>query len=539
MRVQGRVYPILAMEWVEGQTLDAYVGNNLGNPAAIWALAQRFVNMASELRHNSIAHGDLQHANILVCNGALRLVDYDGMYVPGLYGMASHEIGHRNYQRPLRTDQDFGPEMDRFSVWVIYLSLVALCVVPRLWKDLGGGEDRLLFGEGDFRDPSNSKVFRTLSQIPHDGLRRLTSSFQACLNSDQASIPLLDETRMLPKMPASPLPVTYPDWVSDHVTFPPSPMAPVAWDTRSFGSSWIRDHLAPAPLVRLQASYVVERVLLAVLALMSIVFVVVSYVTSSSVISFAFAPATVLAGAILLLPLFAVAYRCLPEVQAKRAHLSALRGLVRDKKKLTSQIERLNAETDKLNRSEDVDISAIRGKKAKADREEAAEMASALSAFQTQYVHDQLRRHSVFQATISGIGAEMKRRLLSASVITADDIDWRVNSIYGIGPARASALLAWRQLLESQIRLSVPRSLPSSHVSGIRLKYQSQRQYLDQEELKTRTKYQDQRHDLGLQEIEKRRFLSERDNKIAMTRHEVDAYRQITFVNYLRNVVSG
>ncbi|QLQ08322.1 MAG: hypothetical protein HZY76_21580 [Anaerolineae bacterium] len=52
------------------------------------------------LQTHGIAHGDLQHGNVLVAADELRLIDYDGMYVPPLSGRESHEIGHRNYQHP-------------------------------------------------------------------------------------------------------------------------------------------------------------------------------------------------------------------------------------------------------------------------------------------------------------------------------------------------------------------------------------------------------------------------------------------------------
>ena len=44
------------------------------------------------MREHVIAHGDLQHGNIIVQDdGTIRLVDYDGCYVPELAGLKSNE----------------------------------------------------------------------------------------------------------------------------------------------------------------------------------------------------------------------------------------------------------------------------------------------------------------------------------------------------------------------------------------------------------------------------------------------------------------
>ena len=131
IRVNGRWYPILKMEWVEGESLHTYVEHHLDNPPALLGLAEQWVQMARTLRQASIGHGDLQHGNVLVVDHQLRLIDYDGMYVPPLAGRSSHEIGHRNYQHPQRTEADFGPQIDHFSTWVVYTALVALSVEPK------------------------------------------------------------------------------------------------------------------------------------------------------------------------------------------------------------------------------------------------------------------------------------------------------------------------------------------------------------------------------------------------------------------------
>lgn len=96
-------YPALKMEWVEGETLLQWLEANYQDRKSIRAAIGRFKDLMRELATAGVAHGDLQHGNILVApDGTLRLVDYDGLYVPALSGMPGAESGHRNYQSPLR-----------------------------------------------------------------------------------------------------------------------------------------------------------------------------------------------------------------------------------------------------------------------------------------------------------------------------------------------------------------------------------------------------------------------------------------------------
>lgn len=162
IKINGSCYPILKMSWVEGTTLEAYIEANLDNPVRLKALPQQFLDLCRNLCKAGIAHGDLQHGNILVTREGLVLVDYDGMFVPSLDGLRSNELGHRNYQHPRRREHHFGNYVDNFSQWVIYTSLVSVARDPRLFKALGGGADCLLFRQNDFDAPQESAAFATL-----------------------------------------------------------------------------------------------------------------------------------------------------------------------------------------------------------------------------------------------------------------------------------------------------------------------------------------------------------------------------------------
>jgi len=101
IRVRGNWHPVLKMEWVDGDTLDVWIEKHLGDPGALRKLADRWQTLLVDLERSHVGHCDLQHGNILVDKtNELRLIDYDGMYVPSLKGRGSHEKGHPAYQHP-------------------------------------------------------------------------------------------------------------------------------------------------------------------------------------------------------------------------------------------------------------------------------------------------------------------------------------------------------------------------------------------------------------------------------------------------------
>lgn len=163
IKVKGQWYPILKMEWVEGESLDSYVDQHVRNRLRIINLHKQFRELVLKLRRAGIAHGDLQHGNILVTTSGLKLIDYDGMFVPALAGRSSPELGHRNYQHPLRSNQFFSADLDNLSCWVIDSALKLLVLDPELWFETNGGDDSLLFRFGDLSDPESSTLFKMLA----------------------------------------------------------------------------------------------------------------------------------------------------------------------------------------------------------------------------------------------------------------------------------------------------------------------------------------------------------------------------------------
>jgi len=191
IRYKGGSYPITLMDWIEGCTLGTFVFKNFNNQKVMLQLTGKFLKLVDEMISLKIAHGDLSHSNIMVKNGNLMLIDYDGMYVPELRGSESVELGNRSFQHPGRNEKEFGPEIDRFSEIVIYLALKAISISPSIYQIYGTGREGLLFAQSDFIAPDSSDLINDLDKIT--GLKELIRIFKRICQSDVSNIPSLNE----------------------------------------------------------------------------------------------------------------------------------------------------------------------------------------------------------------------------------------------------------------------------------------------------------------------------------------------------------
>ena len=175
---ENEEFPVLLMDWIEGETMETYIAANYTDTHAMAMLCYRFCKMAAWLRSQSFAHGDIKPDNIMVRpDGTLTLVDYDGMFVPAMKGQKSPTIGTKDFSHPLRTIDDFDETIDDFALASIALSLKAISLDPSLLQTYGAS-DRLLFSAADYLDLSKSKTITALQGLLADEeARTLMSMF--------------------------------------------------------------------------------------------------------------------------------------------------------------------------------------------------------------------------------------------------------------------------------------------------------------------------------------------------------------------------
>ncbi len=175
----GKWYPVILMEWVQGETLFRWVQDRCreGDSAALARVAEMWLALAKELSDASVAHGDLQHANVMVDEqGQLKLVDYDCLCVPALVGRRNLEVGVEPYQHPARNEGTLlSLDLDHFSELVIYTALRALAADPSLWQKHveATGYDKLLFRTEDTHNPASSALYHDLQNLRDAEVRQL------------------------------------------------------------------------------------------------------------------------------------------------------------------------------------------------------------------------------------------------------------------------------------------------------------------------------------------------------------------------------
>ena len=536
IKVLGKNYPLLKMEWVQGESLIKFVEKYLWTPETLFSLAKVLKIMMADLKAVSMAHGDLQHGNIVVVGDQLRLIDYDGMYVPGLAGNQSNECGHRNYQLPTRTGWDYGPYLDNFSAWVIYVSLVSLAVHPELWSKHRGGDECLIFRKEDYLHPENSELLRDLNSSPNTELRFLIELFTSFFSLSSQDVPALDGNVQTPTVEKA-----RPWWSDQQERTPVREESPAENKPQKEAEpsvpdpGWILDSLMEEKSVeplKFQGRAKENRIIfLGSMAVVALARFFVEMPASEFLVI-----VTGVFGLNLLMCF--IRYKHDPSqaefqkfnkesqdfLRQVREHqtivdaISAERHLVQTKLTETenaiaaqknylaailqsesdiAQLE-LNAqlqtvaqrrreastsETNKLNSLQgtlgnqvfdlDRNISALK-------QNEANEKNSALNTLQTNHVLNYLRGHSVMSSWIPGIGEAYKSRLYYSGFQTAADIDQGVRRVSGIGATRETALIRWRQTLEYQARMSPP-NLSLQERQAIENKYRQARQTLESE----------------------------------------------------------
>lgn len=187
--VDSKRYPVIEMAWAQGQSLDTWVGRHLGRSGDLAALAANWLRVVRDLERRGIAHGDFTNGNCIVNQSRFTLIDYDGFFIPSLAGVLPREAGVPDFQHPGRPGY-FGPNMDAFPAFVIYLSLLALESDESLWRRYHTGEN-LIFTAGDYAAPRATQIWQDLAGNRDPAIRRLTAALADMCEAPIESLPSL------------------------------------------------------------------------------------------------------------------------------------------------------------------------------------------------------------------------------------------------------------------------------------------------------------------------------------------------------------
>lgn len=196
VQLDGKRLPCVTMPWSEGSRLDNWLDTNQKDPKALAQLSEAFRQTISSLMRCRVAHGDLQHGNMLISLGTSRdavkltMVDYDGMWVPGIPPGQGRELGHPNYQHPSRTGAHHNEHIDRFSAISIWLGLELLRVQPALRPPQA---EHVVFNREHYAAPQHIVGIADQVATLNDDLRRWTLRFANICRSSIDTVPPLDD----------------------------------------------------------------------------------------------------------------------------------------------------------------------------------------------------------------------------------------------------------------------------------------------------------------------------------------------------------
>lgn len=184
---------VVVADWISGVDLKGYLVQL--NGIVTQALLDEWRQVALSMVRASIAHGDLQHENILIEDRAGRpritLVDYDSLVLPDNVGAIEQIAGVEHYQHPMRKSLTRKTlEVDRFSMLVVETTLRALAQSPGLWHQQKLQQaNALLFDKFDFANPSQSSVFKAVRALGGDCARLADALALACTDPSPIAAP--------------------------------------------------------------------------------------------------------------------------------------------------------------------------------------------------------------------------------------------------------------------------------------------------------------------------------------------------------------
>lgn len=453
---------------------------------------------------------------------------------------------------------------------------MALAVHPELWTKHRGGDECLIFRKEDFEQPENSDLLRDLNSSPNWQLRVLVELFASLFNLSPQDVPALDgNLTKITDTSSNRLTSPQSNWWSDHVERPPEtvertaePVTPEE-EPASIDPGWIlesmMDEKAVEPLLfqgRVKELRIIMTGSLALVALTS--FLASIPAIQSAVI------ATCVFG--LNLVLCYVRFKrdpCQAEFEAFKKESKAFARRVREHQvlidsisaeritlqeklaameseiagqrnrlvayfqaeqnaaqaELDSQLKSVNQRRRDTTSSETNNLNSIQGslgnqiadldrRIAGLNQQEADEKARTLKALHDSHMQNYLRNHLVEDSWIPGVSATFKYRVAASGFRTAADIEyWKVRGVSGIGQVRGSALVQWRQGLESEARRSAP-NLSSQQRQAIENKYRQARSAFEASKQQLQAQFNNQVADTKQYFVGVRQSLNEEEQQL-------------------------
>ncbi len=109
-----------------------------------------------------------------------------------------------------------------------------------------------------------------------------------------------------------------------------------------------------------------------------------------------------------------------------------------------------------------------------------SEITKKLKRLQSRHRRNKLASYTLADAHVNGIGKALTQALEEAGITTAADVDpERLTHVSGVGDAKATNLMTWRQQVEAEIAASMPDSLPLDQQATIQAKYAQQMEELN------------------------------------------------------------
>ncbi|HEY7262850.1 MAG TPA: hypothetical protein VH589_15360 [Trebonia sp.] len=501
IKVEAYSYPILRMDWVSGLTLGNWIVRNCGSAEAIKNIGRLFDDLIADLDAAGIAHGDLQSGNLIVTDaGTLCLVDYDGMYVPGLGGLPPGEVGHPDYQRRERSQADYGPSMDRFSAWLISLSLKIIAAEPTMLERLNPSRDEyLLLNRQDFFDLRSSSRFAIMSSSRNAEVRRLANIAGDVLSLPLSAMPALavptasdvHAGSIPPPSNASAIP----RWMKSHISFAPTAGAPGMSPERQTPQSdssptrmacWLTRFAVILLIAGIVSSALSLTLVLGIGAPISMALLGWQYHQDALTREYTglrrarrrAAAATRVRGKDVK--------KCRKSMsKIEDAERSLARGLEKRQATIRKDFERRRSEVSRK-------LMAVERKLDSLDKQRQRELGRRLAVIQQRFVQNYLSNARLDSSRIPGIGPQLVAKMRAAGIGSAGEFTGvsyvrggRFVTAYfqrshggrvhvpGIGQVKAQRLEQWRQVQVSNAHRLQPKTLPVDEVRAVEASFSS------------------------------------------------------------------